>query len=123
MPGANFWPVRYGESKDNPDSNYEKETTITRRFTDLVHEDTDSDYGVSFPDLLGCTTAGRTLENAREMAVDAPWPSSQRKVSSGMKIPKPSSVDALVAHPDACDAIALILVEALPEHTRVSVSR
>ena len=27
-------------------------------YTGLIHKDTDSDYGVSFPDLPGCITAG-----------------------------------------------------------------
>ena len=30
----------------------------------LIHKDADSDYGVSFPDLPGCITAGTTLDEA-----------------------------------------------------------
>ena len=29
-----------------------------------VHQDPDSDYGLSFPDLPGCATAGRAIEEA-----------------------------------------------------------
>ena len=36
-----------------------------------LHKDKDSDFGVSFPDFPGCVTAGRTLEEARQMAVEA----------------------------------------------------
>ena len=42
---------------------------------------------------------------------------------SSMKISEPNSVDALVTNSEASGAIAQILVEALPEHTRVRVSR
>jgi predicted RNase H-like HicB family nuclease len=31
-----------------------------RQFIALIHEDPGSDYGVSFPDLPGCVTAGST---------------------------------------------------------------
>jgi predicted RNase H-like HicB family nuclease len=41
---------------------------MTRRYIALVHKTPDSDYGVSFPDLPGCVTAGVDLEDARRMA-------------------------------------------------------
>ena len=36
-----------------------------------LHNDPKSDFGVSFPDFSGCVTAGRTLDEARRMAVEA----------------------------------------------------
>jgi predicted RNase H-like HicB family nuclease len=36
-----------------------------------LHKDKGSDFGVSFPDFPGCITAGRNLEEARRMAVEA----------------------------------------------------
>jgi predicted RNase H-like HicB family nuclease len=42
-----------------------------RPYIALIHKDPESDYGASFPDLPGCVTAGRTLDEAREMAVEA----------------------------------------------------
>ena len=36
-----------------------------------LHKDPNSDFSVSFPDFPGCVTAGRTLEEARHMAVEA----------------------------------------------------
>ena len=41
------------------------------RFIALVHKDPDSCYGVSFPDVPGCTSAGDTLDEALSNAVDA----------------------------------------------------
>ena len=37
----------------------------------LIHKDADSEYGVSFPDLPGCISAGATLDEARAMAAEA----------------------------------------------------
>jgi predicted RNase H-like HicB family nuclease len=37
----------------------------------LIHKDPDSDYGVSFPDLPGCVSAGSTLDEAIALAHEA----------------------------------------------------
>ena len=37
----------------------------------LVHKEAEGDFGVSFPDLPGCVTAGSTLDQARELAEEA----------------------------------------------------
>ena len=42
-----------------------------RQYIALIHKDPDSDYGVSFPDLPGCVTAGADLDDARGMAEEA----------------------------------------------------
>ena len=42
-----------------------------RQYIALIHKDTDSDYGVSFPDVPGCVTAGLDLDDARSMAEEA----------------------------------------------------
>jgi predicted RNase H-like HicB family nuclease len=42
-----------------------------RYYIALLHKEPKSDYGASFPDLPGCITAGRTLDEARTMAVEA----------------------------------------------------
>ncbi len=54
----------------------------------LIHKDSDSDYGVTIPDIHGCFTAGKTLEEAikniqeavelfyeGEVTTIPPWPS------------------------------------------------
>ena len=87
----------------------------------LVHKEIDSDYGVSFPDLPGCITAGRTLEEVREMAAEALALHLEGLAEDGDEIPAPSSADAILAHPDACDAMAFIVVEALPARMAVAV--
>ena len=34
-----------------------------RQFIALIHKDAQSEFGVSFPDLPGCVTAGATLDD------------------------------------------------------------
>ncbi len=95
---------------------------MERTYIGLIHKEPSSDYGVSFPDFPGCITAGDTLEKARAMAAEALALHIEGMASSGLEIPKPSSADAVVAHPDACDAIALVVVRALPEYAEIQES-
>lgn len=44
---------------------------IAHRFTIIIERQPEGEYLVSVPALPGCYTEGRTLEEAREMAVDA----------------------------------------------------
>ena len=37
----------------------------------VIHKDQDSDYGVSFPDIPGCFTAGTSIEEAISMSQEA----------------------------------------------------
>ena len=40
------------------------------QFIALIHKDAQSEFGVSFPDLPGCVTAGATLDEARLLAAE-----------------------------------------------------
>ena len=90
---------------------------MKRTYIALVHKDPESDYGVSFPDLPGCITAGGTIEEARDMAAEALALYLESLAADGECIPPPGSADQALAHEDAFDAIALIVVEAVPERT------
>ena len=90
---------------------------MERTYIALVHKDLDSDYGVSFPDLPGCITVGSTLEEAHEMAREALALHLEGLGADGGAVPPPGSADQALTHEDAFDAIALIVVEALPERT------
>ncbi len=58
----------------------------------LIHKDETSDYGVSFPDLPGCITAGRTVEEARAFAKEALALHLARLAEDGEPVLKPSSL-------------------------------
>ena len=90
---------------------------MERTYIALVEKDPDSDYGVWFTDLPGCITAGSTFEDACEMAREVLMLHLEGMAEDHEKIPPPSCANDVLAHPDAADAIALIVVEALPERT------
>ena len=77
----------------------------------LLRKDRRSDYSVEFPDLPGCVTAGKTLDEARDFAREALSLHLQGLAEDGEAIPAPSSLDAIMAKRSNQDAVAL-LVEA-----------
>ena len=89
-----------------------------------LHKDRKSDFGVSFPDFPGCVTAGRTLEEARRMAVEALTLHIEGMVEDSEVVPAPSNLDALANDPDMKGAVAvLVSVDPSPEKTvRINIT-
>ena len=88
-----------------------------------LHKDKGSDFGVSFPDFPGCITAGRTLEEARELAVEALTLHMAGMIEDGEVIPEPSTLDELARDPAMKDAVAFLVSAEAPEKTvRVNIT-
>jgi predicted RNase H-like HicB family nuclease len=75
----------------------------------LLRKESDSDYGVDFPDFPGCITAGTTLDDARRMAAEALEFHVEGMIADGAPIPAPSSLDAIMADPQHRDAVAVLV--------------
>lgn len=75
----------------------------------LVYKDADSDFGVSFPDLPGCVTAGASIAEAREQAEEALALHLQGLAEDGEAFPEPSSFDAIMAERENRDAVAILV--------------
>jgi predicted RNase H-like HicB family nuclease len=84
-----------------------------RQYIALIHKDAGSDYGVSFPDLPGCVTAGVDLDDAKAMAEEALALHLTGMAEDEEPIPEPSSLEAVMADRENRDAVA-ILVKAPP---------
>ena len=80
-----------------------------RYYIALLHKEPKSDYGVSFPDLPGCITAGRALDEARAMAIEVLALHLQGMTEDGSAIPEPSSLEAVMADPDNRDGVATLI--------------
>jgi predicted RNase H-like HicB family nuclease len=83
-------------------------------FIAYLRKDDGSDYGVEFPDLPGCVTAGRTLDEARAMASEALAGHVAVLQDLGQPVPVPSTLEALRDDPDRGDAV-VILVDLDPD--------
>lgn len=80
-----------------------------RAYIALIHKEADSDYGVSFPDLPGCVSAGVTLDEARAMAEEALALHIEGMVEDGEAIPEPSSMEEVMADRENRDAVAILV--------------
>jgi predicted RNase H-like HicB family nuclease len=88
-----------------------------------LHKDKDSDFGVSFPDFPGCITAGRTLEEARRMAVEALALHIQGMIEDGTAVPEPSKLDDLENDPELRHGVAVLVTVELPsKRIRVNIT-
>lgn len=76
----------------------------------VVHKDSSSDFGVSFPDFPGCTTGGKSLDNVKDLSLEALSGHIKVMQEFGEKIPTPSKLDDIVADKDYQDAIAFLVV-------------
>ena len=88
----------------------------------FLHKDSKSDFGVSFKDFPGCITAGRTLEEARMMAVEALNLHIKGMVEDGETIPAPSVLDDVAKDSAMRGAVALLVSAKFEETTRVNIS-
>lgn len=74
-----------------------------------LRKDRKSDFGVSFPDFPGCVTAGKTLDEARKLAVEALSLHIDGMMEDGDAIPEPSILDALANDPAMKGAVAFLV--------------
>lgn len=63
------------------------------RYPIVIHKDTDSDYGVTVPDLPGCFSAGVTLDDVLVNAREAIECHLEGLLSTGEALPQPGSID------------------------------
>lgn len=75
----------------------------------LIHKDTDSDFGVSFPDFPGAITAGRTLDDARTMAEEALALHVEGLTEDGEALPEPSTLEEVMSDPENRTGVAILV--------------
>jgi len=75
----------------------------------LLRKESKSDYGVDFPDFPGCITAGKTLEEAKDMAQEALQGHIDIMAEYGEDIPEASTLEKIMGDPDNKDAVAFLV--------------
>lgn len=98
------------------------------RYIAFIHKDPGSAYGVSFPDVPGCFSAGDTIDEAVRNAVDALSGHVRLLEADGDPVPLPRDFDAIMADSDLAEdregAMTTIvpLVRDRGSSTRINVS-
>ena len=80
-----------------------------RPYIALIHKEQSSDFGVSFPDLPGCVTAGKTLDDARDLALEALALHLEGMAEDGETIPEPSTLEAIMSNRENREAVAYLV--------------
>lgn len=88
----------------------------------IIHKEPESDFGVSFPDFPGCITAGGTLNEAKDTAVEALTGHIRCLLDDGEEIPPPSPLETIMATPDFADGVAFLVSVSLPSSKTVRVN-
>lgn len=98
------------------------------RYIAFIHKDPDSVYGVSFPDVPGCISAGDTIDEAVRNATEALSGHVRMLEADGDPLPEPRDFDAIMADPDLIDDREGAMTTIIPlirdrgSTTRVNVS-
>jgi len=75
----------------------------------LIRKEEGSDYGVEFPDLPGCVTAGVDLDDARRLAEETLALHLEGMAEDGAEIPRPRTFDAIMTEAANRDAVAVLV--------------
>jgi predicted RNase H-like HicB family nuclease len=76
----------------------------------VVHKEPASDYGVSFPDFPGCITAGKSIDEAKNLAYESLLLHIEGQREDGEPLPAPTNLEDIVADPENADAVAFLVV-------------
>ena len=102
----------------------------------LIHKDSASGFGASFPDLPGCISVADSLEDLRPMIEEALGFHIEGMVEDGEAVPEPSALDDILKAEGYADVVAVMVVKApetegatvrvnitLPEKTLAQIDR
>ena len=98
------------------------------RYIAFIHKDPDSIYGVSFPDVPGCISAGDTIDDAVRNAVEALSGHIRMLEADGDSVPSPRDFDAIMNDPELAEdregamTTVVPLVRDRGSSTRINVS-
>jgi predicted RNase H-like HicB family nuclease len=98
------------------------------RYIAFIHKDPDSVYGVSFPDMPGCISAGDTIDEAVRNAVEALSGHVRMLEADGDPVPSPRDFDAIMADEELAEdregamTTVIPLVRDRGSTTRINVS-
>ena len=88
----------------------------------VLHKDAHSDFGVTVPDLPGCFSAGKTVDEALAMAKEAIELHLEGLMEDGHPIPRPGRIERHRQHSDYRDGMwAVVSID--PGSLRVRAKR
>ena len=96
---------------------------MQRNYPIVIHKEPDTDYCVIVPDLPGCITAGDTLDEAQNQALEAIQCHIEGMLLDGEPIPEPKDLAYYQNNPDYADGTWKFVAITLPNISEIQVSR
>ena len=96
---------------------------MQRNYPIVIHKEPDSDYSVTVPDLPGCITAGDTLDDAQNQALEAIQCHIEGMLLDGEPIPEPKDLTYHQDNPDYADGTWQFVAITLPDISEIRVRR
>ncbi|MDA0652555.1 MAG: type II toxin-antitoxin system HicB family antitoxin [Proteobacteria bacterium] len=90
---------------------------MTQYYPALIRKDSDSDFGVEFPDLPGCVTSGTTIDETLRLAEEALRFHVDGMLEDSEPVPPPAPIES-VLESGAAQGAAIYLVRLQPEKGR-----
>jgi len=80
-----------------------------RQYIAVIHKEPDSDYGISFPDIPGVISAGRTLDEARDIGAEVLAFHLGGLAADGEAAPEPSSLEDIMKDAKNTDGVVVLV--------------
>lgn len=81
------------------------------RYPVVIHKDPDSDYGVTVPDLPGCFSAGESVDDAIDCAIEAIECHVEGLLIDGEDVPVSLPIEEHRSNPDFANEYAWMFVD------------
>ncbi len=88
----------------------------------LLRKEENSSYGVDFPDFPGCITGGESMDAAYKRAPEVLRFHIKGMLEDGEEIPKPTSLDDILADPDNEGSVPFPVKVPGPKTKRIDIT-
>lgn len=97
-------------------------TEISKEYIAVIMKNKNSDYGVCFPDFPSCISAGKTLEEAKNMAEEALQFHVDGLIKDGEMLPKAATLDKVKMKYKKSEVFLIIPVRVKTKATRINIT-
>jgi predicted RNase H-like HicB family nuclease len=93
-----------------------------KKYIAVINKENGKQYGVIFPDFLGCVTVGKNLEEAKEMAQEALQFHVDGMLKDGEDLPYGKSLDEIKKKYKKAEIFLVVAVKIKTKATRINIS-
>lgn len=93
-----------------------------KKYIAVINKENGKQYGVIFPDFLGCVTVGKNLEEAKEMAQEALQFHIDGMLKDGEDLPKTKTLDEIKKKYKKAEIFLVVAVKIKTKATRINIS-